>query len=369
MLAVIVADAAFIRREREMLSRLEVGLADEGVRVVHALPQQLVAEEGGALYSTVVGYEAGGLPITRRLRASRLLDTIEETLDLPDRKVDIVHAFGLEAWYIGIDLARLGSAGVMLELWDAGAIAPAAALSSRRVGVRPVEFSVPEPALRRALRKRAHGAHVYVAPWGVHAPGAVPERTRESRPLAVAILTDGRDGTAVRACLAGLTECMKTRGEAMIFAGTSQLKYGRDPAVWAAARELDLLDRLSLVPEIEARREPMMQMDLLLVPEAGGKQRTLLLDAMAHGVNIVAAKDELIEALEHNRTAFLVDQPTPGAWRDTLARVLDDQGLAARVRASAHEFVRAERSASGQVAAVITAYNAMVAAAQVGVKM
>lgn len=369
MLAVVITDAAFVRREREMLSRLEIGLTGEGVRVVHALPQQLVAEELGALYTTVVGYEAGGLPISRRLRASRLLDTIEETLDLPERKIDIVHAFGLEAWYMGLDLARQSSASVILELWDAGSIAAAAALSNRRVGVRPVEFSVPEPALRRALRKRAHGAHVYVAPWGVHAPSDVPVRSRDGRPLAVAVLTEGRDAAAVRACLAGLSECMKTRGEVMIFAGTSRVKTGRDSAVWAAARELNLLDRLSLVPEIEARREPMTQMDLLLVPEACGTQRTLLLDAMAHGVNIIAAKDELVEMLEHGKTAAIVQQATAVAWQEALARMIDDSPYAASLRSSAHEFVRAERSASGQVAAVITAYNAMVAAAQVGVKM
>lgn len=383
MLVVIFADAAFVRREREMLMRLEVGLADEGVRVVHALPKQLAVEEtsasgggaggiagGGSLYSTVVGYEAGGMAISRRLRAARLLDEIQERLELPERKIDIVHAFGLEPWHIGLDLARLSSAGILLELFDAATIGPAASLASRRVGVRTVEYSVAEPAMRRALRKRAHNAHVHVAPWGVHSPAQLPVRTRpQERPLAVGMISDGRDSLSVRAALAGLQECMKSRGEFLVFAGVGPLKYGRDPAVWAAARELDLVDRVSLVPEIEARREPMMQMDMLILPEASGRQRTLTLDAMAHGVSLVAAGDELIEALIPDRTASIVKEPTPSAWRDAIAQVIDDQAYAQSLRTSAHQFVRSERAASGQVAAVLTAYNAMVAAAQVGVKM
>ncbi len=38
MRILIIADESFASRERAMLSRLEVGLADEGVRVVHVIP-------------------------------------------------------------------------------------------------------------------------------------------------------------------------------------------------------------------------------------------------------------------------------------------------------------------------------------------
>lgn len=356
-----------------MLQRLEVGLADEGVRVVHALPQQMALDEqssGGGLYSTIVGYEAGGFAISRRLRAARLLDAIQDKLDLPERKIDIVHAFGLEPWYLGLELARMSAAGVLLELSDASAIASAAALASRRVGVRTPEFSVPEPALRRALRKRAHNAHVHITPWGVHAPATAPTRSRpKDRPLAVGMMSDGRDAQGVLLALAGLKECMRSRGEYLVFAGTGPLKYGRDPAVWTAARELDMVDRISLIPEIEARREPMMQMDVLVLPEASGRQRTLTLDAMAHGVNIVAARDELIEAILPDQTATVVTTPSASAWTEAFTRLLDDRAYAQSVQIAAHQFVRTQRSGSGQIAAVLTSYNAMVAAAQVGVKM
>src|SRR5258705_7504763 len=38
MRVVILTDAGFARREHSLVSRLEIGLADGGVRVIHALP-------------------------------------------------------------------------------------------------------------------------------------------------------------------------------------------------------------------------------------------------------------------------------------------------------------------------------------------
>lgn len=360
-----------------MLSRLEVGLADEGVRVAHAVPHEVLADDpggSGGLYSSVVGYESRGLGLTRRLRAARALDAIQRALDLEERRIDIVHAFGPAAWTVGIELARLASAGLLLELSGAGDLPIAGALATKRVGVRPVEFSVPEPVLRRALRKREHSALVHVAPWGVHTPPAPTARSSLDGVLSVAVLSEGRDQAALRAALEGLVEAARGRRELVIFAGTSDAARSTGSrggnaggALWSVARSLGILEQVSLVPDLEARREPILQLDMLLVPEATGRQRTLLLDAMAAGMAIVAAKDELVESLIDGQTCRQIATPTVDAWREGITRVLDDTGGA--LRRSAREYVRCERSASAHVAAVMTAYNAMVAAAQVGVKM
>lgn len=380
MIVALVIDRSTALRERDLLARLEVGLADEGVRVAHAIPLDLLADNpaGGGLYSATVGYEPGGIAFTRRLRAARLADAIQQALDLPDRRIDIVHAFGADAWFIGIELARQMSAGLLLELFDAAQIGPATTIAARRVGVRPVEFSVPEPVLRRALRKRAHNSVVHVAPWGVHAPPApptLPPRPSNGHAFSVALLADGRSPALVKAAMEGLAAATRSVRDTIIFAGLSDANSPSRPAgappgagaAWAAARQLDMLDQFSLIPDPESRREPILQLDMLLVPEASGRQRTLFLDAMAAGVAIVAAADELVESLIDGRTARLVAQPTAAAWAAAISAVLNDHTAA--LARSAHEYVRAERTASAHVAAVMTAYNAMTAAAQVGVKM
>ena len=47
MRVLILADGLFATRERALLSRLEVGLADEGVRVVQATPEDVPASAAG----------------------------------------------------------------------------------------------------------------------------------------------------------------------------------------------------------------------------------------------------------------------------------------------------------------------------------
>jgi hypothetical protein len=418
MRVVILADTPFLKREREMLMRLEVGLADEGVRVIHAVPIEMLADAAGVLYSTVVGYESRGLPITRSSRAARLASDIQQQTDQDDLAIDVVHVFaggldsalsigsrlgsaglalvaGSGAWGMGLELCKLARASLMVELWDAASVPGAATLAKRRIGVRPIEFSVPEAGLRRLLRRRASSSSVHVAPWGVHAPPQVPileivpsDDSGSPRPLAIAILTEGKDPSAVRACLGALATLSDRGVPLMLFAGTSLTKLGRDPAVWAAARQFNLLDRLSLVPDMEARRDPVLDMDVLLLPEAAGRQRTLVLDAMAQGVVVVAAKDEWVECLmgeaveDAGPTAAIVPDPSEHAWLDTLAALLPPAGPGAepsagsrlfpraeQLRSRAHQFVRSSRSASAQVAAVLTAYNTLVAASEVGVKM
>lgn len=378
MRVVILLDRAFARREREMLSRLEIGLADEGVRVVHAVPFASLGEENVGLYSTVVGYHDRGFGFTRRFRAGMLREGVCRALDEgDDATVDVIHAFGMGTWRLAIDLASMMGSAVLLELWQAAAINAAANATSLKFGKRSAEFAVCEPGMRRALRKRVPHATVHVTPWGVHTPAHLPAlKPREvNRPLAVALLSDRGDPTAVAAALTGIAELGNVSGVGgagggggvLVFAGTQDGAAGRDSTIWSAARRLGLLDRLSLVSDMEARREPVLDMDLLVLPEATGRHRTVVLDAMARGVTVVGAMDELNEALVEDSRAVLVRRPTPEAWTAALLDAVTNIERTNARRTAAYEFVKSEKRASGHAATVLTAYNAMVTAAKVGV--
>src|SRR5690606_40955555 len=107
--ALLIADRLFAAREQAMLLRIEVGLADEGVRVLHALPEDaegLISEEAAARGIT---YRPRGPLPSLRVRASSAL---EAALAQPvfgeggKARVDIVHAFGRDAWAISAEIAR-----------------------------------------------------------------------------------------------------------------------------------------------------------------------------------------------------------------------------------------------------------------------
>ena len=53
MRALILADRSFAARERDMLTRVQVGLIDEGVRVVEAIPSDVADPDANPLIPTI----------------------------------------------------------------------------------------------------------------------------------------------------------------------------------------------------------------------------------------------------------------------------------------------------------------------------
>ena len=364
MHSLIIADISFATRERAMLSRLEVGLADEGVRVTHAMPASLIAtgtfnvSESIGIQSTVVTYQDRGLPFTHRRRAGDLARAIEDRFEVPT-PIDIVHAFGAASWAIALDLARRSGAGLLLELWRPGLITPAAVLfatAARTAHPVTPEFIVSESALATAIRAALPRAKVYSAPWGVHAPPSPRGPRPAGQPLAVAMLCDTGDPRSCSAALAGLVQAASGT-EMLIFAAIDETTPACEAALWAAARKLNLTDRFTIVPDMESRREPILDMDLLLLPEATGRQRTLTLEAMGAGLTVIAMADDTMESLADGTTARLVASPTPGAWAQAIAATALNPPAAADLTHSAHEHIRSNRIGSAQVADVLRAYQ------------
>src|SRR5213595_3029987 len=91
----ILADEFFASRERGLLTRLEVGLADEGVRVIHAVPEGTKTEAPGGVFSRVLTYSPKTLILTRSLavrKLGRAIADMDETEEPGD--IDIIHVFG-----------------------------------------------------------------------------------------------------------------------------------------------------------------------------------------------------------------------------------------------------------------------------------
>src|ERR1044071_9211761 len=98
MRVLILADEFFASRERGLLTRLEVGLADEGVRVIHAVPEGIKAEAadgGGGVFTRVLTYSPKTLILTRPLavrKLGRAIAEMDETEEPTD--IDVIHVFG-----------------------------------------------------------------------------------------------------------------------------------------------------------------------------------------------------------------------------------------------------------------------------------
>lgn len=360
MRVLMLIDEMFAARERSMLRRLEVGLADEGVAVVHAVPEQSAPDlDVSGVLADAVTFPMGGPFMTRAMRARRLLANVRELTesgDLP--KIDVVHAFGGEVWELALQVGHEIAAPVVLDVWRRGLVAKARLLRAQLRAAPGVLFMAPDIAVERALATDAPGIPVRTAPWGVHRAPRPREIMREGRATSVFLAGNGREPAVFHAGFEGILLALGTGRESVIFADAEAAARSK---LWSVAERLGVLDRLSLIPEIEGKRELVVMGDAIVQPESHGEQRSLLLDAMGQGMVVATGYDPDVSWLLPGRTAAVLDraaEPTsPDAWGELLRPVLSDPVRARQLGESAWQYVGASHRASTHVAAVIDAYE------------
>jgi len=346
----VLADEVFASRERVMMSRLEVGLADEGIRVVHAVPQRASSVTHVELFSQTVTYNDEPMPLGDRFRARRLLRDLETLAGDTPQQLDLIHVFGGRCWALARLLAKHTGAALVLEVWRIG-LAPRAGQPPWLRATDTV-FLAPDPAIERALRN-AGAPTIRAAPWGVHSTSTCRSVFPEDRVPGIMIVGGGRDAPSMHAVLHALDSARRAGKDFVAF---FDARAARRAAVWSAAERLGLLDRLSLIEELEGRRDLLLQGDVLIHPDRAGEHRSILLDAMGSGMVVLAATDPSVSILQDGRTCRLVRDSGPSGWTEALSATLGDLEGARRLARGAWDFVRAERPAARYVKAVLDTY-------------
>jgi hypothetical protein len=230
-----------------------------------------------------------------------------------------------------------------------------------------------EQELRTTLRGRDGEACVTgTAPWGVPTSDNIRPPIQPGAAVAISVLGGGRDAAAMRALLDGLRRVVRRRENVLVFLDGAAADR---PAVWRAARRFGLLDRLTSVADMEGRREPILQTDILVMsePPPSGVCRTLPLAAMADGVAILARPDPSQGEWLNERTARLVggapsERPaTPEEWERAIVATVESEAETASLRAAARTVVREERTLTAYVEGVRRHYGAVMEAKPAGV--
>ncbi len=364
MRVLILVDEFFASRERSMLARLEIGLADEGVRVIHAVPDSdLNRPQVGAMggvFRSMVPYSRRVLSVTRGLAARRIVRNLAliDDADEPD-PIDVVHVFGGSVWELGRRLAGALDAGLALEVWRAGLVQRAVRGPQRSGGNRPV-FLAPDTAIESALR--TGGVSVRPTYWGVHASEPPREVVPPGRAPSAMFIGSGRQTKPFQSAFEGVASSFQRNGDGLIFVDALA---ARRAGIWKIAERLGVLNRLSLIEELESRRDLLLQGDFLIQPESAGEHKSVVLDAMSNGMLVIAAADRFISCLIDGRTANLVPVPAAAsggdAWSAMIDRLLARPADRRAIAASAHQFIRSNRLASAHIRAVLDAYMWMTA--------
>ena len=362
MRVLLLTDELFASREQTLLSRLEVGFADEGVRVAHAVPDtvaQQVTQLSGAVFAQQIVYEPGRFILARALRRRKLLAAIRVLISESDDDdaVDVIHVFGGAAWELGAEVARELDARLVVEVWRSGLVNRAAAMKWG-LPVPPLCIA-PDVSVERAIQGAGAGLQVRLCPWGVHASAGAREVLPLNRAPAAVVVGAGQDAKAYMAAFEGLARVIREFEDFRVF---MDARAASQTGVWARARKLGLDKHVSLVGEIESRRDLLMHADFLVQPEARGNQRTIVLDAMAARMLVIAAADPMVSALADGKTARLIGRQDGAEWHASIAGLLRDRAAAQRLADSAHEFIREHRKASEQVRLLLKAYASLLPA-------
>lgn len=357
MRVLIVADELFASREQALLSRLEVGLADEGTRVIHAIPRAAASYAPGDMISRVLEYKPRKLGFAVDAEARRMAANLSSLQSAESETPTVIHVFGGGAWGIGASLARRFNAILAVEAWRCG-LAERARRLAMQAGLR-VLFLAPDSSIERELGQPDGSAEqLTIRPcrWGVIAP-TVPNSVLEpGRAAALMMVGTGRDVRAFTSALQGIALALREVPDALVFCDS---QAARRSNLWALARKLKFEHRLSLIGELEGRRDLVMHGDVLVQPEAGGEQRSVTLDAMAHGMLVAAAEDRNVSSLVDGMTARLVKTPTAEAWSAVITDIFKGRDRARSLGNAARAFVKDQRKASAHVRSVLDAYEWM----------
>lgn len=350
MHVLLLADGQFAEHERALLERISAGLLGEGVRTTLALPKN-----AGTIFSLVsdpIRYSNRGLIFTQRIRAQQIAAKIAGQGNDPSRMVSVVHVLGGAAWTMGQELAEIFQAALALEIWRGGLVDRAATLKPPQH--IPVAFIAPDRPIERSLIEAGITTQVRVAPWGAYAPPRPTPILKPGRSASIVFCSSGRDSEQCREAFDGVCRVIAEREDSMLFVAESA---ARRAGLWAIAERAKVLDRVSLMDRLEDRRDLVLRCDMIVYPDARHEQRTLLLDAMAHGLAIVATADPLVSVIQDEITVAVPHAATPVAWADAIRARLSDRAASVALGLSAREHVRQHRRASAHIAALIDAYT------------
>ncbi|MHC4948175.1 MAG: glycosyltransferase family 4 protein [Planctomycetota bacterium] len=342
---VLIVDAGRLHTEGAMLERLVRGLAEAGTEVTAILPE---AEDGStpafAPVDEPLACPMRVLPWMRRARRDLLVESIGRTVP------DLVHAVGRRAWPIGLDLARVLERPAALEVWCAAHVrhAPRAA--------EPVAaYVVPTEGIADALRQRVDPALVSVVPLGVEvpdAPAAAPGDT--DRPVALAVLGGARDVPSYEALLGGLSRAVADRPQLQAFV---ELHGPHEHEIWRSAQKLDLLGHVSALSDAADHRALLARCDALLLPERYGEVRSIMLEAMAGGMPVIAGDDPYLGLDPASDACTIVDRPDAEGWARALDRVLRDPEETRRLGEAARAWVADGHRTDDQVRGLLATFD------------
>ncbi|MBL4590807.1 MAG: glycosyltransferase [Phycisphaerales bacterium] len=364
MRVLLLADRVFAAHERVLIERIAVGLVAEGIDVHCALPAH---RQGSGTPFTLarqpVVYNDRGLAFTRRIRAAQIARQVVGDSKSVQDGMDMVHVFGGSAWGMGRELGDLFGCPVAYEVWREGMVERAARVYLRNPN--DSGFFAPDTPIEQSLIGSGVGSATRLTHWGASVAQSTGELLAQGRDHTVVLVSSGRDRDRCIAAFEGLVSAIGSREDVLIFVNTQAAEQG---GIWKRAKQLGVLEKLTVVQQMEDRRDLVLRCDLMVYPDQRHEHRTILLDAMGHGLGVIAAHDDQVSVLINHETALLVESATSEQWGQRISELLDNPDDARRLGRSARLYIQQHRRTGVHAVSLVDAYSWMTESGSLAVR-
>jgi glycosyltransferase involved in cell wall biosynthesis len=339
----IIIDEERLKQEQSMLNRLCIGLMAEGVQVTRivpdtALPDAVDQFEQRIALATRIETPMRVLPWLRTSRTARVADLLE-------RKVpDVFYAVGERAWSLGNELGSQMERPLLIDVSMPEHVRAAPRPQDRA----PIAGYVAcTPELAKAMGARIDPAMISVVPMGVSLP-ATPRSTPAAadRPIAVAMIGSGRDTKAYQVALDAMSRVSREAVALQVFL---ELRGPNEHELWRIAGQLDLLGIVTVIGDASLHRSLVIECDALLLPDATGEPRSIIIEAMAHGIPIVARQDGMLASLLNEESVLLFNGFDPAPIAQQLLNICRSPESGNRLGARGRTWVESHHRSSYQV--------------------
>lgn len=372
----MVIDEERLTHEHGMLRRLCIGLIDTGVKLTRIVPETIASEVAIASEERIalaprVLIPMKVLPWQRRTRAERIAEAIGATpgrSDVPD----VIYAVGRDAWTVALDLAEVLDRPAVINVWSARLLNDVRRLAgprraadaeqrrtahsergllwkwTHRSSRHVAAFIAASTPIAHALAQRVDAHMVALVPMGTPVPPK-PRKVLSRHPdsIGVAIVGKCEDLRSYAALLEGLSRVIgdeRYRGIQIAI----ELRGPKCHEVWRLARQAGLLEFASALDDASQHRSLLTQCDIMLVPERSGELTSLMLEAMAGSMPVIARDDPFLDMIVDGDSGLLVDEDEPQQWSDRIAQLLDQPETARRIGLAGRELVRKTHSSAEQ---------------------
>jgi len=344
----LVHDQATVDIEGTTINRLAVGLVADGERVALVLDPESID-----MLPSMAGVDRLDVPFRvppwRRSTRRELLSALTER-----RAPDVVVARGRGAWPVALDLADLHQRALAIECWDIESIIPLTRLSRRHPCVTVL---APTGAMARLVGERFDPARVRHVPVGVPVPAnPAPVLDRPDDAIAIAVLGPIGDAALWRSVVGGLARIARDFPQVHLFV---EMTGPSAHAAWQEMNRLDLLSRSSCVSSATRLRPLITRCDMLVVPEPPQRVRSVILQAMATGMPLIAAADPCLDMLVDGETADVTEGADAEQWAARLRRRLEDPVGARALGLRGRSRISRDHGSTRRVAAMAETLHAL----------